>query len=74
MTMKDKKFNVMLSQSIYWAKEITVNEELRKEYEWIDSSLSDREFAIEVAKDGAIFDEVIDGGKLTVDDAIEVNE
>ena len=72
--MEDKKFNVMLSQMVYWAKEITVNEELRKEYEWIDSSLSDREFAIEVAKDGATNDEIIDGGKLTVDDAIEVNE
>lgn len=72
--MVDKKFNVMLSQMVYWAKEITVNEELRKEYEWIDSSLSDREFAIEVAKDSATNDEIIDGGKLTVDDAIEVNE
>lgn len=59
---------------VYWAQEITVNEELRKEYDWIDSSLSDRDFAIEVAKDNATNDEIIDGGKLTVDDAIEVNE
>lgn len=72
LTMTDKKFEIFLSQSVYWRKEITVNKELREEYEWIDSDLSDRDFAIEVAKENASLEEIVDGGKLTVDESIEI--
>lgn len=64
------QYRIMLSQSVYWDQKVTVNKELREEYGWIDASLSDREFAIEVAKDRAILSETVDGGKLTVDDVI----
>lgn len=64
------QYRIMLSQSVYWDQEVTVNKELREEYGWIDASLPDREFAIEVAKDRAILSETVDGGKLTVDDVI----
>jgi len=63
-----------MSQTVYWDEIVEVTKKLRKEYEWIDQDLSNEEFAVEVAKDNATLDRTIDGGKLTIDDRIEVKE